>query len=273
MMNLMECAALQLYDYNLIPIPLKGKMPLIDRWSTRFINDSMKRQDIIKGFITSKGKYIRFREGGNIGILTGKISNVIILDIDRMELLRELEKIEKTWTVKTGRGVHYYFRYQEGIPSMQLMPGIDILSDKKIAVAPPSTHPKGIKYKWIVSPKEISIKEPPAWLIGQIVKKTNSNILYKKTSNIVNNNTLIKQQDWYSFYHEYLSDIKDNGQWVTALCPFHNDNHRSFSFNRFSGGWICFAGCGKGSVTDFIDYLNKIASKHSNKKFGGEMSV
>lgn len=40
--------------------------------------------------------------------------------------------------------------------------------------------------------------------------------------------------------------------WVTALCPFHEDKNPSFAFNRSSGKWCCFAGCGKGSAFDYL---------------------
>jgi len=40
--------------------------------------------------------------------------------------------------------------------------------------------------------------------------------------------------------------------WVTALCPFHEDKNPSFAFNRNSGKWCCFAGCGKGSAFDYL---------------------
>ena len=40
--------------------------------------------------------------------------------------------------------------------------------------------------------------------------------------------------------------------WTTALCPFHEDTHPSFAFNRNTGSWCCFAGCGKGSAFDYL---------------------
>ena len=36
--------------------------------------------------------------------------------------------------------------------------------------------------------------------------------------------------------------------WQTGLCPLHEDRHPSFSINLRSGGWVCFAGCGSGSL-------------------------
>lgn len=36
-----------------------------------------------------------------------------------------------------------------------------------------------------------------------------------------------------------------------GLCPFHDDQHSSFSVNIEQNYWSCFAGCGGGSIIDF----------------------
>ena len=54
----------------------------------------------------------------------------------------------------------------------------------------------------------------------------------------------ISAKDFISRYVQ-LSD-NDRG-----LCPFHNDEHASFSVNAEENYWHCFAGCGGGSIIDF----------------------
>lgn len=41
--------------------------------------------------------------------------------------------------------------------------------------------------------------------------------------------------------------------WVQGRCPFHEDREASLSVNVTSakGGWLCFAGCGKGDLVSF----------------------
>ena len=46
-------------------------------------------------------------------------------------------------------------------------------------------------------------------------------------------------------------DLKPTGRGAVGLCPFHNDQHSSFSVNISENYWNCFAGCGGGSVIDF----------------------
>ena len=47
-----------------------------------------------------------------------------------------------------------------------------------------------------------------------------------------------------------------NDGWVNACCPFHPDKNPSFGFNRHTGRWCCWAGCGKGSAFDYIMHTN-----------------
>lgn len=51
----------------------------------------------------------------------------------------------------------------------------------------------------------------------------------------------------YDFVSQYV-ELNERGQ---GLCPFHDDQHASFSVNQDENYWHCFAGCGGGSVIDF----------------------
>ena len=43
----------------------------------------------------------------------------------------------------------------------------------------------------------------------------------------------------------------------TLQCPFHEDTVDSCSINTEKGVWICFAGCGQGTLYSFLmKYLN-----------------
>lgn len=90
----------------------------------------------------------------NIGIATGKVSGFWVLDLDGA--------YPDTWpplgiepTVKTARGVHYYFRCPEGteIKNRAKIGGeqIDVRGDGGYVIAPPSIHPSGVRYEFILS--------------------------------------------------------------------------------------------------------------------------
>src|SRR4051794_29276150 len=44
---------------------------------------------------------------------------------------------------------------------------------------------------------------------------------------------------------------RNNGEW-DMYCPLHEDTTRSASLNTKKGMWICFKGCGAGSLTDLL---------------------
>jgi hypothetical protein len=52
------------------------------------------------------------------------------------------------------------------------------------------------------------------------------------------------------FISQYV-DLKATGNGAIGLCPFHDDQHPSFSVNDQGNYWHCFAGCGGGSIIDF----------------------
>jgi 5S rRNA maturation endonuclease (ribonuclease M5) len=61
--------------------------------------------------------------------------------------------------------------------------------------------------------------------------------------------------------------------WVTALCPFHEDKNPSFAFNRNSGRWCCFAGCGKGSAFDYLMQTSGKSFKDALLEVGDRVGV
>ena len=92
----------------------------------------------------------------NIGIATGQVSGLSVLDVDvkngakGRESLTELEGMAQTLTVHTpSGGCHFYYGYPEGgLPSKNgLLPGIDLKADGGYVVGPGSTI-GGKNYEW-----------------------------------------------------------------------------------------------------------------------------
>lgn len=154
----------QYYDkYKLITIPITAndKRPFIKGWNLTIT--------------TIHPTYI----DQNIGILTGKVNNIIILDIDvKLDGLKLWNKISKehseiiTPMVKTpSSGLHIYFKYNTKINSMNRINiddkkiGWDIKSDNGMIIAPPSIIDGG-KYKWIKNKSldDVKIINMPIWL-------------------------------------------------------------------------------------------------------------
>ncbi len=89
-----------------------------------------------------------------VGIVTGKISNLVSLDFDTPEALdayeATIDDLSGIMHFKTGRGYQYIFRwtaYGEGNKA-GIMPNVDIRGEGGYIVAPPSIHSNGQVYTW-----------------------------------------------------------------------------------------------------------------------------
>lgn len=66
-----------------------------------------------------------------------------------------------------------------------------------------------------------------------------------------------------AFYTSYFDSIVKKGNELVAKCPFHDDTTPSFSINSETGLWRCHAGCGGGSVFDFVMRKENIEFKQA----------
>ncbi len=122
----------------------------------------------------------------NIGIVTGQISNLVVIDIDPRhgggESLHRLEKrngpLPRTLTVQTGGGGrHLYFAAPaDPMPlrsRVAMVEGIDIRAEGGLVVAPPSIHPSGRAYVWAHG--EEAPQDPaalPRWMVSLIRRRS-----------------------------------------------------------------------------------------------------
>ncbi len=89
----------------------------------------------------------------NIGIVTGKISNLVVFDLDSpdaQEYAEEEGGFPETPKVRTGKGSHIYAKYPgfEVKNNVNKNLAIDIRGDGGYVVAPPSVHGSGRRYIW-----------------------------------------------------------------------------------------------------------------------------
>jgi Bifunctional DNA primase/polymerase, N-terminal len=107
----------------------------------------------------------------NIGIRTGTISGIAVLDSDGDvggSSLRDLEfehgGLPATLTSITGKGLHRWFSLCEPLPSSigRIGDHIDLRADGGYVVAPGSVHPNGKIYAWIDD--TIPLAPIPEWL-------------------------------------------------------------------------------------------------------------
>lgn len=107
----------------------------------------------------------------NIGLATGAVSGVVVLDEDGAEGRAEIARlggVPETPTAATGKGHHMYFRHPGGGVLKNFtrrVPGLDFRGDGGFAILPPSRHASGHQYQWLIGP-DAPLADPPAWLLG-----------------------------------------------------------------------------------------------------------
>lgn len=153
--------------WAVIPIEPGGKRPLV-RW-----------EEFQHRLPTEQELHAWFERWplANIGIVTGMVSRLVVLDIDPRHdgddalILLEHEHGPLPHSVEAltgGGGRHVYFLHPGKAMrnKVGLATGIDLRGDGGVVVAPPSVHPSGRPYAWEVShhPDETPLAAMPLWL-------------------------------------------------------------------------------------------------------------
>lgn len=152
-----------------IPLKKKGKTPLIESWAQ--YQKRRPTEDEINEWWT---KY----PDANIGIITGLISGIVVLDPDGAEAMESLKGryMPPTAVSKTGSGWHYFYKHpgrQEVKNWTKRLPGCDFRGDGGYIVAPPSIHPSGATYEWLVEITDRDdLAEVPEWLMELLQVKS-----------------------------------------------------------------------------------------------------
>jgi hypothetical protein len=105
----------------------------------------------------------------NIGIVTGQLSNLVVIDFDNKKALKEAKTRGLPGggpIVQTSRGYHCYCEFPKdgiGNQASSQIEGLDIRGEGGCAVAPPSVHSSGNIYKWKRNPENL-LPKLPSWI-------------------------------------------------------------------------------------------------------------
>jgi len=151
-------------------IPVKSdKKPLLISWAE--YQKSKPTEDTIK-------KWWNTWPDANPAIVTGEISNLMVVDVDSNRGHEELNKLMPESLItpisKTpSGGWHYYFTYRNGLPNKaRVFSDCDIRTDGGYIIAPPSIGKNGKPYAWLDG---LSIAEAsPAAIPELLYKKMHS---------------------------------------------------------------------------------------------------
>lgn len=159
--------------WSVIPLRPREKRPLI----------SWVRYQHVRADQTRITRWYSRWPGANVGIVTGAVSSLVVLDVDMVHGgERSLGQIENTHgvlphtveAITGGGGRHLYFARpgQTVHNQVGLAPGLDLRGDGGFVVAPPSIHPSSQCYAWAPghAPDETPLAPMPPWLVHLVTE-------------------------------------------------------------------------------------------------------
>jgi len=138
----------------------REKRPLGAAWQTKSTCD-----------LTYVTKWLE--AGSNVGLLLGPASGVVDVEFDDPAGIEQLAAFGitdlHTPTWRSARGEHRLFRWEPWMPQAAVVKAdsleIRIGGRAAQSVLPPSVHPAGEHYEWIVPPSLVAIAPFPAQLL------------------------------------------------------------------------------------------------------------
>jgi hypothetical protein len=166
--------------WSVFPISSVSKKPLLDWY------EYQTRQPTEQEIHQWWQKY----PSAGVGIVTGKVSNLVVLDVDPKHGA-DPNYIYKTFPTNIvartgGGGGHFYYKYPDNEEIHNSVgkkdgrqTGYDIRAEGGYVVAPPSLHPSGRRYEWLetgkkpsqLPPKLLEMAQPKRDLNGAATSK------------------------------------------------------------------------------------------------------
>lgn len=134
--------------WSILPVKPEEKRPYMTNW-LQYTRTRAKEETV--------NNWFRSLSGAGVGVITGKISNIIVLDIEnycKISIEELLKKYPTQMYSKTGSGgYHLFYQYPQGVTKVSnrvgLFDGADLRADGGFIVLPPTRHPNGNQYEWI----------------------------------------------------------------------------------------------------------------------------
>jgi hypothetical protein len=153
--------------WPVLPLQERGKRPV----TTHGVKDATTDFERIRAWWQERPLY-------NLGLAVP--TGFVVLDLDTDEALQALRAqdllLPTTVHATTGRGQHLW--YATGKAAVRnrvgVFPGVDVRAPGGYVVAPPSVHPNGTSYRWVVDLDPGAITECPEWLLACISSEGSS---------------------------------------------------------------------------------------------------
>lgn len=203
---------------SVIPIVPGDKKPLI-KWEP-FQERRATNTEIVSWWSTNPN--------ANIGIVTGPISDIAVVDIDTdegkeaiLQFIPDSIIVPTTQTPKGGN--HLYFRYPENIEignNARVIDGCDFRGKGGYVVAPPSVNGNGKSYAWVIDFDRVSLMPLPEAYINKVQISTYSKGCSKSVVNDTTGNNIC--------YKILQEGRRDNDIFHLANCLIKGGCEKSF---------------------------------------------
>ena len=134
--------------WSILPVKPDEKRPYMTNW-LQYNKTRATRNQVENWF--------KNLSGAGVGVVTGKISNIIVLDIESY-CKTPIEEILKKYPTKLisrsgSGGYHLFYQFPTGVSKVsnrvKIFDGADLRADGGFIVLPPTRHPSGGVYQWI----------------------------------------------------------------------------------------------------------------------------
>ena len=136
------------FGWSILPVKPEEKRPYMTNWLQ--YNRTRATPEMVEN-------WFRSLSGAGIGAVTGKVSNMVVLDVEswcKIPIEELLKKYPTQMIARSGSGGHHlYYQYPTGISKVSnrvgIFEGADLRADGGFIVLPPTVHPNGSRYEWI----------------------------------------------------------------------------------------------------------------------------
>lgn len=134
--------------WSVLPVRPEEKRPFMTNW-LQYTHSRASKETITSWFTNLSG--------AGVGIVTGKVSNVIVLDVESTcpyPIEDILKKYPTQLISRSGSGgYHLFYQYPTNVPKVanrvRIFDGADLRADGGFIVLPPTIHSSGRRYEWV----------------------------------------------------------------------------------------------------------------------------
>lgn len=134
--------------WSILPVKPEEKRPFMTNWLQYTKTRATKEM---------ASSWFRNLSGAGVGAVTGRISNIVVLDVESYcpTPIEELLRRYPTQLIsKTGSGgYHLFYQFPTNVAKVanrvKIFEGADLRADGGFIVLPPTVHPNGNRYEWV----------------------------------------------------------------------------------------------------------------------------